>query len=384
MSQTIRILGLFGLAVGYAGCGEPLQLQQVIEKSRVLAARTEVSGDPERASPRPGERATVELLVAHPSGVQAVSWALQVCPRPDVSSGVPQCEGAVIAQSIQTTPTDGAPRVEFTTPMATRLLVFGVVCTAGAPGRLSASPDWTDSAHCTDPNARALRVSFDVEVGTENRHPVLSDDLLLLDGTPWNETPASCADTQIPHVNTASTEISIGVALNSREVVNAARERITLTHFSTVGELDRPFSVIEASDAADPARTTVSLTLPTVSQDRLSRVLVVARDGRGGTQWLERALAAQKQGHAEPASGYAMCVNLAAAYADDVCLLHGGTVAAWGDWRSVMRPDVLEPVYGVSLRQVDAVDARPVFVAEPANMKHAGYTVKAGDETSQA
>ena len=59
-------------------CGDPLKLPQLIEHNRVLGARVEVQGEPERASPAPGESATVRWLVADPDEPRPVSWA----PRP--------------------------------------------------------------------------------------------------------------------------------------------------------------------------------------------------------------------------------------------------------------------------------------------------------------
>jgi iron complex transport system ATP-binding protein len=54
-------------------------------------------------------------------------------------------------------------------------------------------------------------------------------------------------------------------------------------------------------------------------------------------------------------------LNLAARYADDVWLLHAGKLAAAGSWERVLRAEVLEPVYGVKLRDVGGGGARPIF-----------------------
>lgn len=58
-------------------------------------------------------------------------------------------------------------------------------------------------------------------------------------------------------------------------------------------------------------------------------------------------------------------LNLAARYADAVWLMDGGRLAAAGAWREVLRPEVLDPVYRVKLRQL-AADGRdrPVFEVE--------------------
>ncbi len=60
-------------------------------------------------------------------------------------------------------------------------------------------------------------------------------------------------------------------------------------------------------------------------------------------------------------------LNLAARYADEVWLIDNGKMMAHGDWRQVLTPDVLSPVYGVDVRTVensasdDSENARPIF-----------------------
>lgn len=59
-------------------------------------------------------------------------------------------------------------------------------------------------------------------------------------------------------------------------------------------------------------------------------------------------------------------LNLAARYADDVWLMDRGRLVAAGGWWDVMRAETLAPVYGVTLRPLDAGSERPVFVAAAA------------------
>ena len=61
-------------------------------------------------------------------------------------------------------------------------------------------------------------------------------------------------------------------------------------------------------------------------------------------------------------------LNLASRYADDVWLMHEGHLVAAGEWPSVLRAEVLEPVYGVRLARVerqrqggDDAEGRPVW-----------------------
>ncbi|GAA3223279.1 ABC transporter ATP-binding protein [Pseudonocardia petroleophila] len=62
-------------------------------------------------------------------------------------------------------------------------------------------------------------------------------------------------------------------------------------------------------------------------------------------------------------------LNLAARYCDRLVLLDGGTVAATGPTAEVLRPEVLEPVYRVSVRRFDEDDCVQLVFrprAEPA------------------
>ncbi len=55
-------------------------------------------------------------------------------------------------------------------------------------------------------------------------------------------------------------------------------------------------------------------------------------------------------------------LNLASQFADAVCLLRDGRVAARGPPREVLRPEVLVPVYGEHLHFGTAPDGRPIVV----------------------
>jgi iron complex transport system ATP-binding protein len=54
-------------------------------------------------------------------------------------------------------------------------------------------------------------------------------------------------------------------------------------------------------------------------------------------------------------------INLAARYADRVWLLSGGKLIADGDWSSVLKPELLEPVYGVQITRAVGGRERPLF-----------------------
>ncbi|MDZ8172217.1 ABC transporter ATP-binding protein [Microbacterium xanthum] len=58
-------------------------------------------------------------------------------------------------------------------------------------------------------------------------------------------------------------------------------------------------------------------------------------------------------------------LNLAARYCDHLMLLDRGRIAARGTPHEVLVPDVLEPVYGISMRRID-LDGVPQLVFRPA------------------
>lgn len=55
-------------------------------------------------------------------------------------------------------------------------------------------------------------------------------------------------------------------------------------------------------------------------------------------------------------------LNLAARYCDSLVLLSGGAVVAAGDVRSVLRPEILETVYGVGIQPVVTDDGHVQFL----------------------
>ena len=54
-------------------------------------------------------------------------------------------------------------------------------------------------------------------------------------------------------------------------------------------------------------------------------------------------------------------VNLAAEYCDHVVVLQGGRIQAAGPVGSVLRPEVLEPVFGVKVERVSRAGRRPLY-----------------------
>ena len=155
------------VAVSAWACDDPLKKTELVEEPRVLAARIEVEGEPERAAPFPGESATVRFLVAAPELEPALGFALVACHSASSNVGLPSCHSAPFAESERLEPEPGAPALSFALPepdagaARARLLVKGVICPNGAP-RVSDDP--SRCARNMPPQARAL----DAERGYES------------------------------------------------------------------------------------------------------------------------------------------------------------------------------------------------------------------------
>src|ERR1700709_2072753 len=70
------------------GCGPTFDPASLINTTRVLGARVEVEGAPDRASPVPGETANVTWLVTSPDGAPSPRWPFRACTTPGCESGV--------------------------------------------------------------------------------------------------------------------------------------------------------------------------------------------------------------------------------------------------------------------------------------------------------
>ncbi len=55
-------------------------------------------------------------------------------------------------------------------------------------------------------------------------------------------------------------------------------------------------------------------------------------------------------------------LDLAARYADEAWLMDAGKLVAAGPWDAVLTPNVLGPVYGLDMEQIDRKDDRPLLV----------------------
>lgn len=158
------------------------------------------------------------------------------------------------------------------------------------------------------------------------------------------------------------------------------REVVAMGGFSRPASSEHVEDALAACGISDLADRLVSqLSGGQQQMVMFARAMVqMARDGRvllldepGSAMDLKHAQHIMQEQARLAKSGVAVLVvlhdlNLAAAYADDVWLMDQGRLVKAGPWQDVMRADVLEPVYGVRVKNlVGEAGERPVFQIRP-------------------
>jgi hypothetical protein len=313
MTNTIKntlLLGLLGFVDVFflAGCGPTFDPASLIQDTRVVGARIEVEGAPDRASPQPGETADVTWLVTSPDATPPLGWTFAVC-APETGKGSPACFEAPLARF------DGAvspPRISIPVPSAavlggaTSLTLYGGIC-AGVDSIPQFDPQ-SGLANCPA-GGRATTVSLDMplQLGDDANHNPIADRAFTLDGAAW-PAPAATDDpcVQGPRVTAGSKDHVIGdategsdresytVVIGDPPVATPTRESLQISQFTTAGKLKSQFSFVEATD--ENATTTVDVTwdAPEAPEVQATGEAVtftfVVRDDRGGTDWTTRVL----------------------------------------------------------------------------------------------
>ena len=270
-------------------CGDPLKPVYLVNEPRVLAARIEVSDEPERAAPAPGERVSVRFLVGAAEPDPVLGWALFACMAAPPSAGLPGCAEPPFASALNE-PFATQPVFDFdvpTEPKQDALLVYGVIC-PGASARAELEPPGCESG-------AGLRISLDFPLaGTEpNLNPNIAPEALRLDEQVWS-TGSDCAE--LPQVEAGSEhliELTLEEAdrdpLEQQIDADPAREMLQVSHFASAGELERTFTMIDPSDRELLARVHWKAPAST-NEGSVVRFFIVVRDLRGGSDWVERAV----------------------------------------------------------------------------------------------
>ncbi|HEV8550650.1 MAG TPA: hypothetical protein VGQ57_16505 [Polyangiaceae bacterium] len=293
-----RRLVLAVVSLGLFGCDDPLSQVEAIDKTRVVAAKVEVGGDPTRAAPLPGEDVTVRFLVIAPNPTPDLAYALTACVAADSAVDLTTCAGEPLATAASLSPGSDAPSIVFPAPAdATgdeRLAVLGGVCPDGV-----ALPD-AAATRCADGSAvLGTTLDFSMDDGAHpNTNPALTS--FRFDGAelgPGSAATTDCAE--LPSVRSGSPKhrLNVDVDPSSRDPIarasssDPARESLLVSYFVTRGDMDHAWSAIDADASSN---TTGSLwSAPTVTAPALARFVVVVRDGRGGSDFLERRVCIQ-------------------------------------------------------------------------------------------
>ena len=178
MTTTIKTMLLLGLSgfLFITGCGPTFDPASLITNTRVVGARIEVEGAPDRASPLPGETVNVTWLVTSPDVTPPLGWTFAVC-APGTGTSSSACLAAPLARFDGTaTP----PRISIPIPTgavlgaATSLTLDGAIC-AGA----DSTPQFdsqTGLASCSN-GRRSTTVSLDIplQLGDEANHNPIAD-----------------------------------------------------------------------------------------------------------------------------------------------------------------------------------------------------------------
>ncbi len=307
------------LLLGLSACDD-LTPGSLIESTRILGARAELSSDPNRAWPQPGEEVTLSLVMAFPTELlPPISWGLLACPDFATNTALGGCAGQPLGLTLQETPIEEqAPSLTFTLPNEdtldeiTTIRLLGIVCTNSSvrletDDLITGVPlnTITEVASCENEDERGIifTATFPIDFADDdesNNHPALPSDfvVLALRGSDTPSTTDSCegmsvdAIPSIPRTQTPLT-LSLRVDPEARETFSVMRgdppqsediqETLQISHFVTLGSLERQFSIIEDDDMLSTDLTWGPPPLEEIPDDgRLVRFYLVTRDLRAG------------------------------------------------------------------------------------------------------
>jgi hypothetical protein len=312
MTNTTKktlLLGLLGLiGLSSAGCGPTFDPASLIADTRVVGARIEVEGAPDRASPKPGETANVTWLVTSPDATPPLAWTFAVC-APGAGKSAGACLQAPLARFDGTA---NPPRISIPVPAesalggAANVTLHGGIC-AGVDS--APQLDSRDGLVRCSNGGHGTTVSLDMplQIGDDANHNPTADRAFTLDGAAWPALPAAAdpcvqgpriapgsADHVIANTTAGSDREAYTVVTGFPPAATPGRERLQISQFTTAGKLKSQFAFVEASD--DNATTTVDVTWDAPEGDDVPAqglavtFTFVVRDDRGGTDWTTRTL----------------------------------------------------------------------------------------------
>lgn len=303
-NTTALRLALATLTLAAAACGPEFDPSSLVETTRVVGARVEVEGAPNRATPAAGESATVTWLVTAPEATPPLGWAFALC-APGAPGKLSCSEAPIQLFTGNATP----PRVTFTVPSATdlegakSLLLYGRICDDSQP---TFDPDNGMPACAGRAGGTTATVTIRVQTGDDANQNPTADHGFTFDGQSWGAPAAgadACADGPLVSAGSKDHVIALttmGIDRESYTVVQgdppaptALRESLQISHFTNAGKLKNPFSFVDGTNPDAAPIAEVKWTAPKTTEITAPTPVTftfVVRDNRGGTDWTTRAL----------------------------------------------------------------------------------------------
>jgi hypothetical protein len=334
-----RLIGLSLLALASA-CADDLTTSDLLVRSRALVAKITVVGDETRSNPAPGETAEVVIHFGDPGAKVARTWALVVCEPQQTTFGPAICTSFNPADfvavdfetTLSTTEPFDPPAITVPVwsdaelrPETTELLMIGAVCSGGivnlegedniiqyfedlAVGATDGAPPV-----CVDGIGEGELVTLRIPLmrdGQANTHPVMAslrrNGAAFIDPAPDDAPTTGCVSLEPPlptfPASTPDIALTVVVTSDSRETydevdvvsgeVLPVTESIQIEYVATAGDLDRTFGFIDPGEESNEDH--VGWELPAAvdvpPDGLLVRFYFSLRDGRGGTDFAERAI----------------------------------------------------------------------------------------------
>jgi len=316
------------LAVGAIGaCGPGFEPAYKLEKSRIIGAFVSVDSDPLRATPGPGETATLTLVAADPGPKAGRTYALVVCRKGPSNLDVVFCTdpATFLGTNLVTTLPGAAdpkpdPTVSFTLPSEAELgeddevWVFGAVCNGGQVRDLINDPpqygtNWDPCEPNQTPTPYGQLISSRLPIARlperTNRRPsfasVRIDDADFVAVPPDDASDIGCIGAGYPEFPADSLHAISATAMpDDREpyfndfLQADDVEDVYLRLYLTAGKPDVTYAVIEDTmyEAGILYRTP-----PAVEVDdtgTLVRFWLYLDDDRHASSWVRRAICVTK------------------------------------------------------------------------------------------
>jgi hypothetical protein len=294
-TSTIATLSLALLGqLCLAGCMEEFDPPSLVDKTRPLGAEVLVDGDPARATPRPGETATVTWLMAAPGDLPELGWFFAVCPA-GTGSQAESCAAAPLAVAGG----QGTPSFQLAVPTedvlggTQRLTVYGQICQDGMP----ALDPTTGLPSCAGAGTTVTTDIWLLRQEPANHNPALAARPFWFDGVDWSgDAGLDCSGLPVVAAGSKGHVIALRTLAEDREATLAAdgtatRETLQISHFTTAGALSRSYSFVETDDQSPTNDLDMKWDAPEiVPVDGKVRFTFVARDMRGGLGYATRTV----------------------------------------------------------------------------------------------